>query len=109
MTFDDILLQAKNLGVYERRSLSAEYCELVFFTRDLETWYDILSSSLGEPRKPPGQEPSTSDLDLTSKTGGIRINQTLFEKDFGAETVIAKLWPWEDDEHITLKMAMLFN
>lgn len=109
MTFDDILFQAKDLGVYERRSLSAEYCELVFFSKDLAAWYGILSSALGDPRKPPGCEPSVSDLDLTRKTGGIRINQTLFEKDFGEETIIAKIWPWEDGEHMTLKMAVLFN
>jgi len=109
MTFDDILLKAKDLGVFERRSLNSEYCELVFFSNDLKAWYDILLSALGEPRKPPGQEPTTSDLDLTHKTGGIRANQTLFEKDFGQETLIAKFWPWEDDEHITLKMARLFN
>jgi hypothetical protein len=109
MTFNEILLKTKNLGVHERRSLSSEYCELVFFSRDLETWFGILTSVLGEPRKPPGQEPSDSDLDLTHKTGGIRINQTLFEKDFGNETIIAKIWPWEDGDHMTLKMAVLYN
>jgi len=109
MRFDDILFQARDLGVHERRSLSAEYCELVFFSRDLDAWYRILSSALGEPRKPPGQEPTVSDLDLTHKTGGIRINQTLFEKDFGEETIIAKIWPWDDGEHMTLKMAVLIN
>lgn len=109
MTFDDILLKAKDLGVHERRSLSSEYCELVFFGKDLEAWFDILSSVLGEPRKPAGSEPTASDLDLTNKTGGIRANQTLFEKDFDGETVIAKFWPWDDGEHITLKMAVLFK
>ena len=109
MTFDDILLQAKDLGVYERRSLSTEYCELVFFSKDLGSWYGILESVLGGPRKPPGSEPTTSDLDLTHRTGGIRVNQTLFEKDFDGETVIAKFWPWDDGEHITLKMALLFS
>ncbi len=109
MTFDDILLKARDLGVYERRSLSAEYCELVFFSKDMDAWFGILSSTLGEPRKPPGQEPTASDLDLTQNTGGIRINQTLFEKDFGKETVIAKIWPWDDGERMTLKMAVLFN
>ncbi len=109
MTFDEILSQARDLAIYERRSLSAEYCELVFFNRDLEAWQHILSSSLGDPRKPPGTEPTRADLELTSKTGGIRFNQTLFEKNFGNETVIAKIWPWDDGEHITLKMAVLLS
>jgi hypothetical protein len=109
MTLDDILFQAKDLGVHERRSQSVEYCELVFFSRDLTAWFNILSAVLDEPRKPPGSEPTASDLDLTRETGGIRVNQTLFEKDFGEKSIIAKIWPWDDGEHMTLKMAMLVN
>ena len=109
MTIDEILLQTKDLGIYEHRSKNDEYCELVFYSKDLNSWYDILSSALGEPRKPSGTAPTQSDLDLTSRTGGIRINQTLFEKNFGGETIIAKIWPWDDGEHLTLKMAVLFN
>ncbi len=109
MTFDEIMLQAKDLGVYERRSLSPEYCELVFFSKDLDAWHKILSSSLGEPRKKPGMEPTESDLDITRKTGGIWANQTLFEHQFEGKTMIAKIWPWDDGEHMTLKMAVLFE
>ena len=109
MTFDEILLQAKDLGVFERRSLSPEYCELVFFSKDVDAWYGILSSTLGEAKKKPGVEPTDSDLNVTRKTGGIRINQTLFEKKFNGKTVIAKIWPWEDGVHMTLKMAVLFE
>ena len=109
MTLDDILVQARDLGVYERRSLSAEYCELVFFSRDLDAWLRILAGSLGEPRKPAGREPTKADLGLTSNTGGIWINQTLFEKELGEKTIIAKIWPWGDERYMTLKMAVLFN
>lgn len=109
MTLDDILVQARDLGIFERRSLSAEYSELVFFSRDLDAWLRILTASLGEPRKPAGREPTREDLGLTSKTGGIRINQTLFEKEFGGKTIIAKIWPWDDERYMTLKMAVLFK
>lgn len=109
MTLDDILVQARDLGIYERRSLSAEYCELVFFTKDLDLWFRILAEALGEPRKPAGREPTKGDLGITSNTGGIWINQTLFEKTLGEKTIIAKIWPWNDERYMTLKMAMLFN
>lgn len=109
MTLDDILVQAKALGIYETRSMSAEYCELVFFSQDLDDWLRILRLNLGEPRKPPGREPTKEDLGLTSQTGGIRFNQTLFEKELGEKTVIAKIWPWDDERYLTLKMAVLFN
>ena len=109
MTLDDIILKVRDLRVFERRSLSSEYCELVFFSQDLDAWYQVLSATLGNPRKPAGKEPTDTDLELTIKTGGIRVNQTLFEKNFGGKTVIAKIWPWDDDRYMTLKMAMLFN
>ena len=109
MTLDDIIVQARDLGIFERRSLSDEYCELVFFSRDLDAWLRILTGSLGEPRKPAGREPTKADLGLTSQTGGIRVNQTLFEKELGERTIIAKIWPWDDERYMTLKMAMLFN
>ena len=109
MTLDDILAQAKDLEIFERRSFSAEYCELVFFSQDLEAWFRILTDSLGEPKKPAGQEPTKADLGITSQTGGIRINQTLFEKELGEKTIIAKIWPWDDERYLTLKMAVLFN
>lgn len=109
MTLDNILLQARDLGIYERRSMSDEYCELVFFSQDLDVWQRILSSDLGEPRKPAGQEPTKADLGLTSPTGGIRVNQTLYEKNFGDKTIIAKIWPWDDERYMTLKMAVLYT
>ena len=59
------------------------------------------------PENMQGCLPTAGDLDLTRQTGGIRIEQTLFEKKTGDWTVIAKLWPWKDGLHTTLKMALL--
>jgi hypothetical protein len=97
------------LEVTQTRVMHEDYIEVVFLNRDFDAWHDILSANLGEPRKPAGREPSSSDQALTRGTGGIWINQTLFERCFGNETVIAKFWPWQDEEHTTLKMALLLN
>ncbi len=107
MTLDDILQDARHLSVFERRSLGSEFCELVVFSKDLDSWAAILAHFLGAPVKPAGREPSEKNLAVTEKTGGIRFNQTLFEKKFNGKTVIAKFWPWSDDRYVTLKMAML--
>ncbi len=107
MTLSDILSKVQGLGVVDRRSMTEDYCELVFFSKDLETWHQVMAEALGEPRKPAGQEPTDADQSLTLNTGGIWIGQTLFEKRFDTATIIAKFWPWEDGEHITLKMASL--
>jgi hypothetical protein len=97
----------KGLTIAERRCLSEEFVELVFQRQEVDEWQRILMAFLGPPVKPEGQSPSEKDLLLTSKTGGIRIDQTLFEKEFEDETIIAKFWPWKDNIHITLRMAKL--
>jgi len=107
MTLNEILIRCNSLEIHETRSENEEYYELVIYNKDLEEWSRILADILGPARKPKGVEPTDGDLHLTKASGGIRINQTLFEKEFQTATVIAKFWPWEDNTHTTLKMALL--
>jgi cob(I)alamin adenosyltransferase len=107
MTLKDIIERCSRLSVYKNRCISEEYCELVFFSKDMDQWDRILTDILGSPRKSAGVKPAEEDLRLTRDSGGIRVEQTLFEKAFGGTTVIAKFWPWNDNIHTTLKMAIL--
>lgn len=107
MTLDEILIRCRGLEVNEVRSENEEFCEIVIYNKDIEEWNRIFSDVLGPARKPKGIEPTREDLVLTESSGGIRINQTLFEKDFQDATIIAKFWPWDDNIHTTLKMALL--
>ena len=107
MKLQDIIGKCSNLNIYEQRCMNNDFCELVFYNRDKKEWDRILIDILGMARKPDGVTPTEDDLNLTKATGGIRINQTLFEKEFNNGTIIAKFWPWDDNTHITLRMAML--
>lgn len=109
MELKDILEGCKHLRIVEQRCNTQEFVDLVFENKDIEEWQRILTAFLGAPRKPKGQEPSNGDLKITARTGGIRIEQTLFEKDFQENTIIAKFWPWKDDQHTTLRMAALYK
>lgn len=97
------------LKVVEKRCVTDDFVELVFQSQEVDQWQHILKAFLGDPIKPKGQEPSEKDLELTAKTGGIRLDQTLFEKEFQDGSIIAKFWPWMDNIHITLRMAKLIN
>lgn len=97
------------LKVVEKRCNNEDFVELVFNSQEVDAWQHILVAFLGEPIKPKGQEPTQKDLDITAKTGGIRLEQTLFEKEFENGIVIAKFWPWKDNIHITLRMALLLK
>jgi hypothetical protein len=109
MKLQEVFKHLAHLEVTQTRVMQEDYIELVFLNRDFDAWHQILVTNLGEPRKPAGLEPNASDQELTSGTGGIRTNQTLFERCFGQETVIAKFWPWQDEVHTTLKMAILLH
>ena len=107
MELNKILSQFSKLEVTEKRCITDDFVDLVFLNKDLPSWHQILCDTLGEPVKPQGKQPSPKDLELTSNTGGIRIEQTLFEKEFENGVIIAKFWPWKDDRCITLRMALL--
>lgn len=107
MQLKEIVDKCNHLKVIEKRCISDEFVDLVFASDDIDELQRILTDFLGEPRKPKGQTPNIQDLQLTSNTGGIRTEQTLFEKEFQDGTVIAKFWPWQNKTHTTLRMALL--
>ncbi len=109
MQLKQIIDNCAHLPVAEIRSVTEEFVNLVFYHENRDAWHKQLSNILGAPRKNQGSAPSAKDLELTAKTGGIRIEQTLFEKEFEQGTVIAKFWPWQDGRHITLRMAYLLK
>lgn len=107
MILRDITDCCVHLEIHEKRCDREDLFELVFFQKDLAEWGRILSAFLGPPVKPSGKAPTPKDLEITEGTGSIRVEQTLFEKNFENNVIIAKLWPWKDDHHITLRMALL--
>ena len=107
MKLQEIVDCCSGLNVTEKRCISEDFVELVFYTEEIEAWHRILTAFLGTPQKPEGQQPTQKDLEITKTTGGIRLDQTLFEKEFENGAIIAKFWPWKDKIHITLRMALL--
>ncbi|MFH2064661.1 MAG: hypothetical protein ABIK15_05645 [Pseudomonadota bacterium] len=107
MILREIINRSSGLTIHEMRCDQDDYYEVVVLNNEIERWEKILTAILGLPRKPKGVKPSEDDLKLTRGSGGIRVNQTLFERSFGDYTIIVKFWPWDDNEHTTIKMAHL--
>ena len=103
----DIIARCKELTIYEKRTLTDEYCEIVFYTKDSMAWERVLIDSLGAAVKPSKVKPTKEHTRLTEQYGGIHNDQTLFRKEAGGITVIAMLWPWQNGTCITLKLALL--
>ncbi|MFC1631523.1 hypothetical protein ACFL2I_03110 [Candidatus Omnitrophota bacterium] len=107
MTAKEILGKCSNLPVDEKREVSDDYAELVFFNKELNQWNETIAGILGPAAKPSGEKPSDEDAQITEEFGGIFDNQTLFKKELPQSTIIAMFWPWQDEIHTTLKVAVL--
>ena len=107
MTLQEIAGKYGNLRVYEQRSAANDYIELVFYASEVDEWNKLFSDILGPAVKPPGVEPTEHDSELTKDYGGIFTGQTLFKKELDNTIIIAMFWPWQDDVHTTLKIALL--
>ena len=105
MLLKEIVEKCSGLGIYEKRNITNDYVELVFYNKEQDEWNRIFTDILGSAIKPTGLEPTEDDLRLAKDYGGIRINQTLFKKEFDGVTIIAMFWPWQDGMHTTLKMG----
>ncbi len=103
----DIIGKIKLLDIREERTLSDDYCEVVFKNTDMVKWTSMLAESLGQPVKPAGKKPASEDLKVTKDFSGIHVNQTLYKKEIDGVTVIAMLWPWGSGDLTTLKLAVL--
>jgi hypothetical protein len=107
MTLKEIIERCSKLRVQERRHQDETYGELVFYNEEIDEWHRILSEVLGPPAKPAGIRPTKDMLRMTEDYGGIQTSQTLFMREFDDFTVIAMFWPWQDGEHVTLKITLL--
>ena len=97
----------KKIALYEERVIDSDYIEVVYFSKDHSFFEDILSSLFGKPVKDSGQAPNKSVKLLAQAYGGVFENQILYCTENETRPVIAMLWPWQDREHITLKVASL--
>ena len=58
MKLSDIYLQFDSLEIFDSRYLMEDYLELVFFTKNIEKWDNLLTEILGPAVKPFDAEPS---------------------------------------------------
>ena len=107
MALREIVEKCNILNIYDKREITDDYCEIVFYSKDVEEWTKILADFLAPAVKPQGVEPTKDDSRLTENYGGIRSHQTLFKKEYGDVVIIAMFWPWGDGSHTTLKMVFL--
>jgi len=102
----DLVKGCQGFKVHEERHISYERIELIIYRKDMENWVASFTKELGPAIKPEGQKPDENHLKITESFGGINEFQTLFRKEFEDKEVLIMMWPWGDEEHVTLHMIL---
>ena len=105
MSFDTLVEELKRLPAEQVRYDFTNYLEFVIDTRCVKDLCPILESHLGPPLKTAGKEPSQEAKKCTDQLGGIEKNQVLYYLRGGVFSQCAMLWPWEDKNLVTVKVA----
>jgi hypothetical protein len=90
-------------------SKGGKYLEAVITLQDLDVLNSLLREHLGPATKVSGKEVyfPTKIQELVDSLGGLRIEQSFFYKQDGAQVIYAAIWPWQSDPNrITLKSGV---
>jgi len=105
MTFVELVGQLKKFPFDEIRKEADGYFEFVVSVKHLMTLYPLFETYYGVPFKPAGIAPTSKAQDVTKNYGGIQTQQTLYYASRGTISDCAMIWPWNDGNHATVKMA----
>ncbi|MCG8431532.1 MAG: hypothetical protein MJA29_10220 [Candidatus Omnitrophica bacterium] len=100
------LREVLKTAVFEvKRVERDDFLEAVIVKSALDDLTAKLQSFFGEPVSSSGAALSPREQERVDSLGGIMPGQTLYLKQEQEMLVCAMLWPWQDGEHITLKLS----
>ena len=105
MTYPELIEAVKKLGFREKRTDLSEYLEFVIQRDRVNELSPILERFFGPPIKPAGEPPSNKTQKHTAAYGGVRTDQTLYLVEDDTVSNCAILWPWNDGQLVTVKIA----
>lgn len=104
MELKEIREKLEGIKFEEVRADKNTYFEAVVVNNELTTLISKLENIFGSPVWP-SKDPLSLDVQgMVKDFGGIRSGQTLYSFEDSSATIIAMLWPWHDEYHITIKV-----
>ena len=100
-------------SIFETRTDTEAYEEVVVLGQDILAWNENLTEKLGPPQisaeNPGGQDSSKIDaaLQLAEPFGGIGEGQTLYHGTYESNVILILIWPWQNNINVTIKKAIL--
>jgi len=107
MTFEDMIEGVKKCPITIIRTDSENYLEVVVRVDKLDLFYPVLEDFFGKISKPAGEDPHASAEQLTNDFGGVRRDQTLYDREVDGVMHLAMIWPWMDNVSATIKIYRL--
>lgn len=105
MDFNEIKKEAKTVNFDALRVDNDHYFEGVLVKEEVEKLKERLNKFFGEPVFPSSQKLTSQAEQAIRDFGGVRRGQTLYFQNDKDAAFFAMLWPWEDGQHTTLKIA----
>ena|SRR3989338_3534585 len=105
MEFDKIKAELKSVDFDTTRTDKDDYFEAVVKTEALTSLTGALGKIFGPPAWPSSNKLSKEADKIIKNFGGIRKGQTLYLSCENSFIIFAMLWPWQDGERVTIKMA----
>lgn len=105
MEFIEIKADMKNLDFDMTRNDSDDYFEAVIKKSNLAKLVEVLEKKFGLPAWPSRNKLSKDIEMIVKKFGGLRNGQTLYFLMKEGRSLFAMLWPWQDNERVTVKIG----
>jgi len=107
LEFNNIKAEIKSVILDTLRIDNEDYLEIVIKKTSLENIMKKLEGIFGLPARPSSKKLSKEIEKLIKNMGGIREGQTLYLLEKEGCAAFAMLWPWQDGERITVKLAKI--
>ena len=103
--FNKDMAEIQNMDFQTVRMNSNNYFEAVLLKNKLSDLTKNLEKIFGAPKLPSEKELSAQMQEIINGFGSVRGNQSLYFLKEEEYYVFAMLWPWQDGEHITLRIV----
>ena len=110
MNMENLLGEELSGSIKKVRIKNDDYEELVFFAKHGINLQNLLTEKLGPVIK--GEKPNASPFEkeiiekaigIANSNGGIDDDQFLYGGIVESFKIVIMIWPWQDNEHLTIK------
>lgn len=104
--FQKLKAEVKEVNFETVRTEKEDYFEAVILAIGMEKLVKILEGYLKQPVWPREDDLPEHIQEAIKEFGGVMKGQTLYYLKEGSSCIFAMLWPWQNKQHITLKMGL---